>query len=68
MSLLEVKGNIVAAFPMKGWYVCMYVKLFSNVFLRVGYVYTCLYVVVFHSRKAVVSTYVGSFSCILHLL
>ena len=22
MSLLVVKGNIVAALPMKGWYVC----------------------------------------------
>ena len=24
MSLLVVKGNIVAALPMKGWYVCTY--------------------------------------------
>ena len=24
MSLLEVKGNIVAALPMNGWYVCIY--------------------------------------------
>ena len=23
MSLLVVKGNIVAALPMKGWYVCI---------------------------------------------
>ena len=46
MSLLVVKGSIVAALPMKGWYVCMYVKLFSNVFLRIGYVYIRLYVVV----------------------
>ena len=42
MSLLVVKGNILAALPMKGWYV----KLFSNVFLCVGYVYIRIYVVV----------------------
>ena len=40
MSPLVVKGNIVAALPIRdGTYVCMYVKLFSNVFLRIGYIY-----------------------------
>ena len=48
MSLLVVKGNIVAALPMKGWYV----KLFSSVFLCVGYVYIRIYVVVFQCLYA----------------
>ena len=46
MSLLVVKGNIVAALPMKGWYVCMYEWASINVpplvFLRIGYVYICI--------------------------
>ena len=46
MSLLVVKGNIVAALPMKGWYVCtvcMYewVNISESplVSLRIGYIY-----------------------------
>ena len=41
MSLLVVKGNIVAALPMKGWYVCK--TVLYNVFLHVGYIYIHLY-------------------------
>ena len=46
MSLLVVKCNIVAALPMKGWYVCT-VQLFCSGFLCVGYIYIRIYVVVF---------------------
>ena len=57
MSLLVVKGNIVAALPMKGWYVCMYVYFIQHtttttcVFVCVwggwgGVVCVCVYVCV----------------------
>ena len=30
MSLLVVKGSIVAALPMKGWYVCIMYTLYNT--------------------------------------
>ena len=33
MSLLVVEGNIVAALPMKGWYICTYMYTLYNTLL-----------------------------------
>ena len=51
MSLLVVKGNIVAALPMKGWYVGMYnCSLICSCALAM-FIY--IYVVVFHIHSRV---------------